>query len=93
MYTVKLNLCVRSRGRTFATGLVAGFGNFLQFLGTKLFLTYVDYLYLSGTFFMYGGKFILIVLFSNTLIYFSLSLFIKLFNNLKDDNNFFYNFL
>ncbi|XP_066905808.1 facilitated trehalose transporter Tret1 isoform X2 [Halyomorpha halys] len=46
------------RGRTLATGVVAGFGNFLQFLGTKLFITYVDKMLLSGTFFMYGGTFL-----------------------------------
>ncbi|CAH1390910.1 unnamed protein product [Nezara viridula] len=45
------------RGRTLATGVVAGFGNFVQFLGTKLFITYVDEMYLSGTFFMYGATF------------------------------------
>lgn len=48
--------CFVNRGRTLATGAVAGFGNFLQFLGTKLFLTYIDYLTLGGTFFMYAGK-------------------------------------
>ncbi|KAK9508886.1 hypothetical protein O3M35_006338 [Rhynocoris fuscipes] len=41
------------RGRTLATGFVAGAGNFLQFLGTKLFWTYVSYLTLGGTFIMY----------------------------------------
>lgn len=47
------------RGRTLATGAVAGFGNFLQFLGTKLFLDYVGVLGLSGTFIMYAVTFVL----------------------------------
>ncbi|XP_073996591.1 facilitated trehalose transporter Tret1-like isoform X2 [Rhodnius prolixus] len=41
------------RGRTLGTGFVAGAGNFMQFLGTKLFWTYVEYLTLGGTFIMY----------------------------------------
>ncbi|XP_014248558.1 facilitated trehalose transporter Tret1-like isoform X2 [Cimex lectularius] len=47
------------RGRSFASGLVAGIANFMQFLGTKLFWTYVSWMTLGGTFIMYGFVFVI----------------------------------
>ncbi|BES98906.1 Sugar (and other) transporter [Nesidiocoris tenuis] len=42
------------KGRTFGTGLVAGLGNVLQFIGIKLFYTYADLLTIGGVFVMYA---------------------------------------
>ncbi|KAF6199903.1 hypothetical protein GE061_006201 [Apolygus lucorum] len=42
------------KGKTFGTGLVAGLGNVLQFIGTKLFYTYMSWFTLGGVFVMYA---------------------------------------
>uniref|UniRef100_A0A0A9ZI42 Facilitated trehalose transporter Tret1 n=1 Tax=Lygus hesperus TaxID=30085 RepID=A0A0A9ZI42_LYGHE len=47
------------KGKTFGTGLVAGLGNVLQFIGTKLFYTYMSWLTLGGVFIMYAVTYII----------------------------------